>query len=383
MKLPDYCASYLGLAADFWWLHDYGSDTIHVSDTVLGSLGYRPDDLQTPAAWYNVIHEADLAHVHASNASATRTYGVQQVRLRFRTKRGTWKTMLCRMRIELDDAGAPRALLGIGREIDDVVAIEAEILRRNEDLAQVASVLSHDFRGPARHISGCIERVLEQVTELHKILEGELVSDENTPSWQISALSRLSTLARWGSMTKGSAERMGKMIESVLQYSRAGTNGISPENIESSEIVTDIIRDYTEKIAERNVTVKVNLLPVVYYDPTMLYLLLANLISNAIKFSKKTDINPTVYVDGRSTVGEWVAIAVRDHGIGFPASQRERILEMGFRLHHESDYAGFGYGLAIVRRILHRCGGELGVRSTLGEGSEFVLKLPSGRLVRS
>jgi signal transduction histidine kinase len=170
------------------------------------------------------------------------------------------------------------------------------------------------------------------------------------------------------------------MIEHVLQYSRAGTNGIQPEDIDSADIVSDVLRDYEDRIKEKNVKIQVRSLPVVRYDRTMLYLILANLISNAIKFSKKDDPEPSVIIDGRHTTVDLASIKIRDNGIGIPLSQQEKILEMGFRLHHESDYAGFGYGLAIVRRILNRCGGELGIRSREGQGSEFVLTIPAGRI---
>jgi light-regulated signal transduction histidine kinase (bacteriophytochrome) len=172
---------------------------------------------------------------------------------------------------------------------------------------------------------------------------------------------------------------MGKMIEHVLQYSRAGTKGVHVENVDAWDVVQDVLRDYAERIDERGVQMKVSCLPVVLYDRTMLYLVLANLISNAIKFSKKTDTAPLVEVFGKNTSMGHVSIVVRDHGIGIPVQYTEKILDMGFRLHHESEYAGFGYGLAIVRKILKRCGGELGIRSKLNEGSDFVVTLLAGK----
>lgn len=370
MKLADFCQEHLALAADFWWLHDYERDVVEVCDSVQAVLGYASTELTKPDAWYRLVHEHDLAEIQATTKqSATQSFGPQQARLRFRTRQGEWRTMLCRMKACMED-GLPSGLLGIARHIDDVVAIEAEMLQRNEDLAQVASVLSHDFRGPARHISGCIDRVVEQLVEA----EATLAAGEHFDF----------TIAHnWSKLTKTAADRLGRMIEDISLYSRAGVNAIRPEDIDAADVVADVLRDYADRIAERNVRVRVTMLPVVRYDPTMLYLLLANLVSNAIKFSKPDDPSPLICIDGRSTVGDWVAIAIRDDGIGFPPSQRERILEMGFRLHHESEFPGFGYGLAFVKRILHRCGGGLGVRSKVGEGSEFVLKLPAGKVVRS
>lgn len=370
MQIDEQCPAFLRLAASWWWLHDFESNTIQVSESISHSLGFAPSDVTTPKEWSQIVHESDLAQLVEGAEEAERSSRVVDVRVRYLTKGGrVYRTMLCRMQSCVED-GVAVAVLGVNREIDDILAIEEEILRRNEDLAQVASVLSHDFRGPARHILGCTERVVEQV----ELLKGA-VAEGRPLSFKV--------LENWVSLLRRSGDRLGKMIEHVLQYSRAGTKGIEAENIDSAEVVEDVVRDYADRIVERNAQIKVTSLPAVYYDRTMLYLLLANLISNAIKFSKKNDPAPVIEIDGRSTVGEWAAIAVRDYGIGFPSSQRERILDMGFRLHHESEYAGFGYGLAIVRRILNRGGGELGVRSRLGEGSEFVLKLPAARLVRS
>jgi len=350
MKLDEFCQEHLLLAADFWWLHVHATDTFEVSSSIRNCLGHIATDITDSASWSRIIHESDLA------------ISLPSARIRFRSRHGGWKTMLVRTRAVLED-GVQTATLGMAREIDDVIAMEEELLLRNEDLAQVASVLSHDFRGPARHIAGCIDRVIEQIDEASRT----------------QAPFSLAVAMNWARLTQSAADRLGRMIADVTLYSQAGTKAIKPENIAVSEVVHDVLRDYADRIKERNAVVKTNMLPTVFYDPTMLYLLLANLISNAIKFSKKSDPAPTVWIDGRSTVGEWVAIAVRDSGIGFQQAQCERILEMGFRLHHESEYPGFGYGLAFVKRILNRCGGALGVRSKVGEGSEFILKLPGGR----
>lgn len=242
----------------------------------------------------------------------------------------------------------------------------------DEDLAQVASILSHDFRGPARHVAGCTDRMLEQVNELvAMVARGQKVTEHD-----------FDPLRNWARLAQKSADRLGRMIENVLQYSRAGTSGIHPEDIEVVEVVQDVLRDYSDRILERHVVVKVSMLPVVHYDRTMLYLVLANLVSNAIKFSRKDDPAPVVEILGRGTTGGLASVTVRDHGIGIPLAEQTKIMQMGFRLHHESEFAGFGYGLAIVKRIVGRCGGELGVRSRLGQGSDFVLTLPAGRTQR-
>lgn len=371
MKLHELCSQHLGLAADWWWVHDFENDQITVSEGVTRSLGYRPEELSSPQAWASVVHETDLTDVRSASESALNSAEPTEVRLRYRTKGGSWKTLLSRMRPVVEE-GVPLGLVGICREIDDVLAIEQEMLQRHEDLAQVASVLSHDFRGPARHIAGCTERVIEQAAAIRRGLEDGLPVDED-----------FDALGNWADLAHKGADRLGRMIEHVLQYSRAGTKGIKVENVDVSDVMDDVLRDYADRIDERHVSVRVRTLPTVMYDPTMLYLILANLVSNAIKFSKKDDPEPVVYVEGRDTSMDMASITVRDSGIGIPTSQQQKILEMGFRLHHESDYAGFGYGLAIVRRILNRCGGQLGIRSKEGEGSEFVVTLPAGRMVTS
>lgn len=370
MELAEFCQAHLELMGDWWWIRDFETDRLVVSDSVQQSLGYRPEQLSTTLQWAEIIHPDDLQDVQSTIELAEEIDGPTEVRIRFITRGGKTRTMLMRMRPWQVD-GVSVGMIGVAREIDDILAIEDEIVQRNADLVQVASIISHDFRGPVRHVSQCTDRVLDVVGKLEA---------GGQRGWMVSAPT-VAELRKWAEMASSSALRLGKMIEHVLQYSRAGTNGIQPEDIDSAYVVEDVLRDYSDRIDAVHATIRCRSLPKVHYDPTMLYLLLANLIGNAIKFSKKDDPEPVVEIDGRHTVGEVAAIAVRDNGIGFPPGQAEKILQMGFRLHHESDYSGFGYGLAIVKRILSRCGGQLGVRSKVGEGSEFVLKLPAARLV--
>src|SRR5574341_2070243 len=141
-RIDELCQAHLALAADFWWVHDYDSETFRVSPSVSHSLGYRPDELTTLESWLQIVHHSDWPQAETSAKSAVRTMAPSEMRIRFRTKGGVWRTMLCRMRPMVDEEGVPYAMIGVNREIDDLIKIESEIMDRNEDLAQVASVLS-------------------------------------------------------------------------------------------------------------------------------------------------------------------------------------------------------------------------------------------------
>ena len=108
-------------------------------------------------------------------------------------------------------------------------------------------------------------------------------------------------------------------------------------------------------------------------DPVLLRQVFANLLGNAVKYSRASD-HPVVRVDSERRDGQLV-FSVRDNGVGFDMRYAERLFQVFQRLHRAEDYEGTGVGLAIVQRIVTRHGGRVWAHSELGEGAAFYFTL--------
>lgn len=239
-------------------------------------------------------------------------------------------------------------------ETDRVNALN-ELRRSNEDLQQFAYVASHDLQEPIRGMFVSAQVILED-------LEPQL-SEEHR---------------KWLYRIRDNAVRLQRMVRDLLQFSRAGTNfSTTPVWFDAYEEIRGIQEDFKARIDETKATITVQAIPWVYYDRTMFRVVLGNLLSNALKFCRK-GVPPKISIDGHGTMGGMVTLVIKDNGIGIPKDKQRSIFEPGRRLHHRSVYPGSGLGLASVARIIRRCGGDLGLRSSEGEGTEFYFTLPGG-----
>jgi light-regulated signal transduction histidine kinase (bacteriophytochrome) len=168
-------------------------------------------------------------------------------------------------------------------------------------------------------------------------------------------------------------ERMQRMIEDLLRYSRVGRRGDEFESADLDGVLDEALANLSAAIDETDATIEREDLPTVDIDRGQMIQVFQNLIGNAIKFSGDTP--PQIRVTARSRDGSWL-IGVRDEGIGIDEEQQERIFAIFQRLHGSDAYSGTGIGLAICKKIIERHGGEIWVESAPGEGSTFYFTLP-------
>jgi signal transduction histidine kinase len=136
--------------------------------------------------------------------------------------------------------------------------------------------------------------------------------------------------------------------------------------------------DFADVLAEKQARVTAAGLPVIKTSPTLMRVLLQNLIGNALKFqdgSKRPEITVSARKEGRGENGIW-RFDVADNGIGIDPVFHERIFQVFQRLHSFDDYIGTGIGLSTCRKFVRLCGGDISVRSRQGEGSVFSFTLP-------
>jgi signal transduction histidine kinase len=229
-----------------------------------------------------------------------------------------------------------------------------ELARSNADLDQFASIASHDLQEPLRKVRTFTERIREA--------EGDSLSERG-----------LDYLQR----ANASAERMQRLIEDLLRYSRVGSQGRPFSAVDLGQVTAEVLEDLDDQITRSGAIVRVGELPTVSADAPQMRQLIQNLVSNALKF-KREGVTAEVEIDGKLDSG-WLTLTVRDNGIGFDPQYSRRIFRVFERLHGRGTYAGTGIGLALCRKIAERHGGTVDAHSVLDEGSTFTVTMQAER----
>lgn len=237
--------------------------------------------------------------------------------------------------------------------------------RSNDELAQFAYIASHDLQEPARKISTFTEM-------LKKSLKAP---DE-----------RAKTLLQ---KIESSSTRMLTLIRGILTYSQLGKEQQQVSRIDLNQVVMTILEDFELLIEEKNAIIEWTKLPVIAGISLQINQLLANLISNALKFRHKDRqprITITCTVAGRGDVQnypelnadtDYYIISFRDNGIGFNQKNARQIFDIFQRLHGKTEYEGTGIGLAMCKKIVQNHDGHIVAESHEGEGSAFHVFLPA------
>lgn len=256
-----------------------------------------------------------------------------------------------RRRTEIALEESRRHLRELVDELEDrVVQRTAELQSANEELRSFAHVVSHDLKAPLRGIGTLVDWLQRDCSD---------GLDERGREYLALMKSRVARLYR--------------MIEGILAYSRAGRIALTVIDVP----VGDVVRDVLDGIAVP-AGVRVDVapdLPVVRYDPTQLSQVFQNLIGNAIQHLGKPD--GVVTVGWEPAPPEALRFFVRDTGHGIDARHFERIFQVFESLDRHEDSPSTGVGLAIVRRIVTRHGGQIDVASEVGRGTTFWFTIPT------
>jgi len=165
---------------------------------------------------------------------------------------------------------------------------------------------------------------------------------------------------------------MQRMIDDLLTLARLGRQPITKQRIEPAELVREVLQELRAEIEGRQVDLQIGELPACDADPALLKHVYTNLLSNALKYTRKRE--HAVIEVGCQVEGNPVYF-VRDNGAGFDMQYAGKLFNVFQRLHRAEDFEGTGVGLALVRRIIKRHGGRIWAEAAPNQGATFYFTL--------
>jgi len=229
-----------------------------------------------------------------------------------------------------------------------------ELESANDELEAFCSSAAHDLRTPLRTITGFAEVLLDPRA--------------NLPA---------ADAQRYIRMIRDGSGQMSELINDLLAFSRLGRQALSRQMVDLDRLCRDVFRDLDNERGGRRVELRLQPLPLADADPALLRVVFANLLSNALKYTRpravaEIEIGVAAHKDEAGPV-----FFVRDNGVGFDMRDAGKLFGVFQRLHHTHEFEGTGVGLATVRRIIDRHGGRIWVEAAPDAGATFFFMLSS------
>jgi PAS domain S-box-containing protein len=315
----------------------------------------RSLDMELGVGWAEGVHPEDFARCMDYYLAAFVARRPFRMEYRLRRADGEYRWLL--------DTGVPRYLPSggfagyIGSCIDITESktvrddLDRSVRERTAELEAFAYSVSHDLRAPLRAIDGF----------------ANALSDEWGPRLDGRGNDYLHRV-------RDSVQRMGDLIDDLLQLSQVGRSAIAAESCDLSGVARGIVGSLRELEPARAVDIVIQERVIVDGDPHLLRIALDNLLGNAWKFTSKVT-NATIELSAVQRAGE-VLVAVRDNGAGFDMAYARRLFNPFQRLHRVEEFPGTGVGLATVQRIVNRHGGRIWADSAPGCGASFFFTIP-------
>jgi len=304
----------------------------------------HPEDVPAVASWFDML------------AAGRRETCSGEVRLLRAERQAIWSVLS--LVVKRRTSGEPAYYVAEALNITTVKDAElrlaqyaTELERSNQELEQLAYVVSHDLQAPLRTLRGYAQLLREE----YSVKLGEQGQ-------------------RWATYVVAGADRMHVLIGDLLKVARV--------QVHSSPMMPADLGPIVARAWERVASVYVtagpefacDVLPVIPVDEIQIEQVFQNLFDNALKY-RREEVRPRVEIRAARTGAAW-QFSVSDNGIGLDMSQAGRIFEIFQRLHADHTYDGTGIGLAVCRKIVERHRGRIWVESTVGEGATFHFTIP-------
>lgn len=354
--------------SDAIWDWDILNDSFYRSQNVLKLFGKTTSlELTTKDFWNDAFHPDDLEEIKKSISEALENPKIFRWEREYRiyNESGNIIYLIDRGVIIRDPKGKPIRMIGAMTDITVRKNHEEELLtlneslqtyakdleRSNEELEQFAFITSHDLQEPLRMIASFMD--------LLKRKYGEQL-DEKALQYIYFA--------------SDGAKRMKQIILDLLDYSRAGKQTDSIEQVNLIQVLSDYKQLRRKVILEKSVTISASELPTIYSYKAGITQVFHSLLDNAIKYSKE-GIAPHIEIYATEEINEW-KFFVKDNGIGIDPEFYDKIFIIFQRLHSRKDFEGTGIGLSIAKKHVEFLGGKIWVESSPGKGSTFYFSSP-------
>ncbi len=248
------------------------------------------------------------------------------------------------------------------RELETEVAERKEAERRvlertrelevaNKDLEGFSYSVSHDLRAPLRAIDGYSRMLIEDF--------GDKAQGESK---------------RYLDVIVANTRRMSQLIDDLLAFAKLGRKTIDTAPIDMEILIREVVADQRQQLSGRDVDIRIAPLPPARGDVAMFRQVFANLVSNAIKYTRGR--SPAIIEIGAQVGDSEAVYSIKDNGVGFEMQFAHKLFGVFQRLHSQKEFEGTGVGLALVARIVQRHGGRVWADGKVGSGATFFVALP-------
>lgn len=229
-----------------------------------------------------------------------------------------------------------------------------ELRALNHELESFSHSVSHDLRSPLRHIDG-----------FARILKEEHAQELSEPA------------LRYLDRVLDGATHMGHLIDDLLNFAQLGRRELCLESAGLGQLLREVIVTLEPLTEGRAIEWRIGSLPDVMCDPGLIKIVLTNLLSNALKFTR--GCTTAVIQIGTKEVRDETVVFIGDNGVGFDPRYADKLFGVFQRLHRPEDFEGTGIGLATVQRILDRHGSRIWAEGNLDKGATFYFTLPGAQ----
>jgi PAS domain S-box-containing protein len=318
-------------------------------------LGFQVSELLAKP-YLNFIHPDDAASTRTAALTVERT-GIESFENRYRTSDGAyrwlnWKAspdpqrglIYAAARDVTESKAAQEALEQLNTQLGERAG---QLERTNRDLEEFTSSVAHDLRAPLRHVDG-FSRILVEEYSAQLGTEGQRLAER----------------------VRRATQHMGELVDDLLNLSRVSRREISPLVTDLNPLVGEVIAELQPACQGRHVEFVVGTLPYAECDPGLIRQVYANLISNAVKFTRPRD--PAIIEIGQSERNGSRALFVRDNGVGFSMKYADKLFRVFQRLHRSEDFEGTGVGLVTVERIVQKHSGRIWAEAEVDKGGHVL-----------
>lgn len=249
----------------------------------------------------------------------------------------------------------------------------ADLGKANEEIQRFAYIVTHDLRAPLVNIMGFTSELENSVAVLRTYMEARPV--ENDPQSLEAREAATEELPEAISFIRAATRKMDGLINAILKISREGRRQLKPETVDIREVAETSAAAVHHQIAEGDGHIETDIdIGKIVTDRLSIEQVFGNLLDNAVKY-REPERPLKVSIRARQAPGNRIEIEVEDNGRGIAETDHERVFEL-FRRSGKQSRPGEGIGLAHVRTMVRSLGGDVTLRSTLGQGTTFIINLP-------